>query len=76
MLGFCKFIISRSYSNKADKFNIYVGNFLPAGGGVGVARMVELYAGIPVETHFNTINRQCSPDLTSVNQIANQITVG
>lgn len=56
--------------------DISVGNVLPAGGGAGAARMAALHAGIPVETPLNTINRQCSSGLTSVNQIANQITAG
>ncbi|KAG6917092.1 hypothetical protein DXG01_003981 [Tephrocybe rancida] len=56
--------------------DISVGNVLPAGGGAGAARMAALHAGIPVTTSLNTVNRQCSSGLTSVNQIANQIRAG
>jgi len=38
--------------------------------------MAALYAGIPVETSINTVNRQCSSGLTAVNQIANEIRAG
>ncbi|KAF5379741.1 hypothetical protein D9615_005835 [Tricholomella constricta] len=53
--------------------DISVGNVLPAGGGAGAARMAALHAGIPYTASLNTVNRQCSSGLTSVNQIANQI---
>lgn len=56
--------------------DISVGNVLPAGGGANAARMAALHAGIPVSTSINTVNRQCSSGLTSVNEIANQISVG
>lgn len=56
--------------------DISVGNVLPAGGGASAARMAALHAGIPVTTSLNTVNRQCSSGLTSVNQIANQIISG
>ncbi|KAG6829471.1 hypothetical protein H0H87_011342 [Tephrocybe sp. NHM501043] len=56
--------------------DISVGNVLPAGGGAGAARMAALHAGIPVTTSLNTVNRQCSSGLTSVNQIANEIRAG
>ena len=38
--------------------------------------MAALAAGIPNTAAVNTVNRQCSSGLTSVNQIANQITLG
>ena len=38
--------------------------------------MAALYAGIPIETSINTVNRQCSSGLTAINQIANQIRAG
>ena len=53
--------------------DISVGNVLSAGGGANAARMAALHAGIPESTSINTVNRQCSSGLTSVNQIANQI---
>ncbi|KAH0582217.1 hypothetical protein H2248_011863 [Termitomyces sp. 'cryptogamus'] len=56
--------------------DISVGNVLPAGGGANAARMAALHAGIPDTTSLNTVNRQCSSGLTSVNQIANQIRAG
>ncbi|KAG6867390.1 hypothetical protein C0993_003349 [Termitomyces sp. T159_Od127] len=56
--------------------DISVGNVLPPGGGANAARMAALHAGIPDTTSLNTVNRQCSSGLTSVNQIANQIKAG
>ncbi|KAF5370976.1 hypothetical protein D9615_010040 [Tricholomella constricta] len=56
--------------------DISVGNVLPAGGGASAARMAALHAGIPYTASLNTVNRQCSSGLTSVNQIANQIRAG
>lgn len=56
--------------------DISVGNVLPAGGGASAARMAAFHAGIPVTTSINTVNRQCSSGLTSVNQIANEIISG
>ncbi|KAL0253867.1 hypothetical protein I308_101245 [Cryptococcus tetragattii IND107] len=53
--------------------DIAVGNVLPPGGGANVARMAQLYAGIPYTTPINTVNRQCSSGLTAVVQIANEI---
>lgn len=56
--------------------DISVGNVLPPGGGASAARMAAIHAGIPIETSINTINRQCSSGLSSVNQIATQIMAG
>ncbi|KAG5637104.1 hypothetical protein H0H81_005742 [Sphagnurus paluster] len=56
--------------------DISVGNVLPDRGGASAARMAALAAGIPVTTSLNTVNRQCSSGLTSVNQIASQIMIG
>ncbi|KAF7790165.1 hypothetical protein EIP86_001117 [Pleurotus ostreatoroseus] len=56
--------------------DVSVGNVLPPGGGASAARMAALAAGIPNTAAVNTVNRQCSSGLTSVNQIANQITTG
>lgn len=56
--------------------DISVGNVLPVGGGANAARMASLHAGIPVTTSINTVNRQCSSGLTSINQIANEIATG
>ncbi|KAG8840804.1 3-ketoacyl-CoA thiolase with broad chain length specificity [Serendipita sp. 405] len=56
--------------------DISVGNVLPAGGGATVARMAQLYAGIPHTTPLNTVNRQCSSGLTAVHHIANAIKSG
>ena len=38
--------------------------------------MAALAAGIPNTTAVNTVNRQCSSGLTSISQIANEITTG
>ncbi|KAH8108835.1 thiolase [Phellopilus nigrolimitatus] len=56
--------------------DVAVGNVLPPGGGASAARMAALYAGIPNTAAVNTVNRQCSSGLTSVNQIAMQIMTG
>ncbi|ADV19636.1 acetyl-CoA C-acyltransferase, putative [Cryptococcus gattii WM276] len=56
--------------------DVAVGNVLPPGGGANVARMAQLYAGIPYTTPINTVNRQCSSGLTAVVQIANEIKAG
>ena len=56
--------------------DVAVGNVLPAGGGASAARMAALYAGIPNTAAINTVNRQCSSGLTSVNQIAMEILTG
>lgn len=45
-------------------------------GGATVARMATLWAGIPNTTAVNTVNRQCSSGLATVNQIANEIHMG
>ncbi|PVF96019.1 thiolase [Serendipita vermifera] len=56
--------------------DISVGNVLPPGGGATVARMAQIYAGIPHTTPLNTVNRQCSSGLTAVHHIANAIKTG
>ncbi|KNZ76799.1 3-ketoacyl-CoA thiolase B, peroxisomal [Termitomyces sp. J132] len=56
--------------------DISVGNVLPDRGGASAARMASLHAGIPVTTSVNTVNRQCSSGLTSVNHIASLIKIG
>ncbi|KAL5531210.1 hypothetical protein ACEPAG_4086 [Sanghuangporus baumii] len=56
--------------------DVAVGNVLPPGGGSTAARMAALAAGIPNTTAVNTVNRQCSSGLTSVNQIAMEIATG
>lgn len=56
--------------------DIAVGNVLPPGGGATVARMALLAAGIPNTTAINTLNRQCSSGLASINQIASEIALG
>lgn len=56
--------------------DVAVGNVLPPGGGATVARMATLWSGIPNTAGVNTLNRQCSSGLASVNQIANQIYMG
>ena len=56
--------------------DIAVGNVLPPGGGASAARMAALAAGIPNSASVNTVNRQCSSGLTSVNQIAMEIATG
>ncbi|CCA76233.1 probable POT1-acetyl-CoA C-acyltransferase, peroxisomal [Serendipita indica DSM 11827] len=56
--------------------DVSVGNVLPPGGGATVARMAQLYAGIPHSVPLSTVNRQCSSGLTAVHQIANAIKSG
>ncbi|KAG6853751.1 hypothetical protein C0991_001767 [Blastosporella zonata] len=56
--------------------DISVGNVLPDRGGASAARMASLHAGIPHTTSINTVNRQCSSGLTSVNHIASLIKIG
>jgi acetyl-CoA acyltransferase 1 len=53
--------------------DVAVGTVLQAGGGASASRMAALHAGIPYTTSLNTVNRQCSGGLSTVNQIANQI---
>ncbi|RXK42679.1 acetyl-CoA acyltransferase [Tremella mesenterica] len=68
--------LKRSKIDPAKIEDIAVGNVLPPGGGANVARMAQLYAGIPYTTPINTVNRQCSSGLTAVAQIANEIKSG
>lgn len=56
--------------------DVAVGNVLPPGGGATVARMAALYSGIPNTAAVNTLNRQCSSGLATVNQIAMEISSG
>lgn len=56
--------------------DVSVGNVLPPAGGASAARMAALAAGIPNTSAVNTVNRQCSSGLTSVTQIANEISTG
>lgn len=53
-----------------------IGNVLPPGGGATSARQAALWAGIPNSAAVNTVNRQCSSGLATVNQIANEIITG
>ena len=71
-----KAVIERSGVSPALVEDVAVGNVLPPGGGATVARMAALYAGLPVTTAVNTVNRQCSSGLTTVVQIANEIAAG
>ncbi|KIR31004.1 acetyl-CoA acyltransferase [Cryptococcus deuterogattii LA55] len=68
--------VKRGKVNPSQIQDIAVGNVLPPGGGANVARMAQLYAGIPYTTPINTVNRQCSSGLTAVVQIANEIKTG
>ncbi|PWN21902.1 thiolase [Microstroma glucosiphilum] len=71
-----KAVIAQSKIDPALVQDIAVGNVLPPGGGATVARMAALWAGFPSSTAVNTLNRQCSSGLATINQIANEITVG
>ncbi|CAO1631415.1 unnamed protein product [Parajaminaea phylloscopi] len=71
-----KGIIAQSKVDPKLVEDIAVGNVLPPGGGATVARMAALWAGFPESTAVNTLNRQCSSGLATVNQIANQIALG
>ncbi|KAI3625116.1 hypothetical protein CBS9595_000477 [Malassezia furfur] len=53
--------------------DVAIGNVLPPGGGATSARQAALWAGIPDTAAVNTVNRQCSSGLATVNQIANEI---
>ncbi|PKI83810.1 acetyl-CoA C-acyltransferase [Malassezia vespertilionis] len=53
--------------------DVSIGNVLPPGGGATSARQAVLWAGIPNTAAVNTVNRQCSSGLASINQIANEI---
>ncbi|WWC90172.1 uncharacterized protein L201_005105 [Kwoniella dendrophila CBS 6074] len=68
--------LKRSKVDPSKIEDIAVGNVLPPGGGANVARMAQLYAGIPYTVPINTVNRQCSSGLTAVAQIANEIKSG
>ncbi|KAK1921349.1 Thiolase, N-terminal domain-containing protein [Papiliotrema laurentii] len=68
--------VKRGGVDPAKIQDIAVGNVLPPGGGATVARMAQLFAGIPYTTPINTVNRQCSSGLTAVAQIANSIKAG
>ncbi|KIR35530.1 acetyl-CoA acyltransferase [Cryptococcus deuterogattii MMRL2647] len=68
--------VKRGKVNPSQIQDVAVGNVLPPGGGANVARMAQLYAGIPYTTPINTVNRQCSSGLTAVVQIANEIKAG
>ncbi|WFD01710.1 acetyl-CoA C-acyltransferase [Malassezia obtusa] len=56
--------------------DVSIGNVLPPGGGATSARQAALWAGIPNSAAVNTVNRQCSSGLATVNQIANEIITG
>ncbi|CAD6579196.1 MAG: 3-ketoacyl-CoA thiolase with broad chain length specificity [Cyphobasidiales sp. Tagirdzhanova-0007] len=71
-----KGVLERSGVDPALVEDVAVGNVLPPGGGASVARMAALYVGLPVTTAVNTVNRQCSSGLTTVVQIANEISAG
>ncbi|OCF34857.1 acetyl-CoA acyltransferase [Kwoniella heveanensis BCC8398] len=68
--------LKRSKVDPSKIEDVAVGNVLPPGGGANVARMAQLYAGIPYTVPINTVNRQCSSGLTAVAQIANEIKSG
>ncbi|WVQ94188.1 hypothetical protein IAU59_001266 [Kwoniella sp. CBS 9459] len=68
--------LKRSKVDPSKIEDVAVGNVLPLGGGANVARMAQLYAGIPYTVPINTVNRQCSSGLTAVAQIANEIKSG
>lgn len=71
-----KGVISESKIDPKLIEDVAVGNVLPPGGGATVARMAALYSGIPNTAAVNTLNRQCSSGLASVNQIAMEISSG
>ncbi|KAJ1751494.1 3-ketoacyl-CoA thiolase with broad chain length specificity [Coemansia sp. RSA 1807] len=56
--------------------DICVGNVCPPGGGATTARMAAIYAGFPVTTCVQTVNRQCSSGLQAVVHIAHAIQSG
>lgn len=77
MLGHVlKGVIAQSKVDPKLIQDVAVGNVLPPGGGATVARMATLWAGIPNTAAVNTLNRQCSSGLASVNQIAMEIALG
>lgn len=77
MLGHAlKGVIAQSKIDPKLIQDVAVGNVLPPGGGATVARMAALWAGIPNTAAVNTVNRQCSSGLATVNQIALEIASG
>ncbi|GCF01328.1 3-ketoacyl-CoA thiolase with broad chain length specificity [Zygosaccharomyces mellis] len=56
--------------------DVACGNVLNKGAGATEHRAAMLAAGIPYQTPFVALNRQCSSGLTAVNDIANKIRVG
>ncbi|WVQ84687.1 hypothetical protein IAT38_006842 [Cryptococcus sp. DSM 104549] len=68
--------LKRSKIEPSKIEDIAVGSVATPGGGARVARMAQLYAGIPYTASLNSINRQCSSGLAAVVQIANEIKAG
>ncbi|CAH7673558.1 Thiolase, N-terminal domain-containing protein [Phakopsora pachyrhizi] len=62
--------------DKALVEDIAVGNVLAPIGAATVSRMASLHAGYPSSVALNTLNRQCSSSLATINQIANAIATG
>ncbi|GAV52716.1 hypothetical protein ZYGR_0AG07070 [Zygosaccharomyces rouxii] len=56
--------------------DVACGNVLNKGAGATEHRGAMLAAGLPYQTPFVAINRQCSSGLTAINDIANKIRVG
>ncbi|WFD33051.1 acetyl-CoA C-acyltransferase [Malassezia sp. CBS 17886] len=77
MLGFAlKGVIAQSKIDPKLIEDVAVGTVLSPGGGATTARQAALWAGIPNTAAVNTVNRQCSSGLATVNQIANEIVCG
>ncbi|MCJ1310778.1 hypothetical protein MMC25_004445 [Agyrium rufum] len=53
-----------------------VGTVLQELGGAKAGRMAAIHAGLPSNTAFHTINRQCSSSLAAITTIAHSIAVG
>lgn len=56
--------------------DINVGTVLMELGGAKSGRMAALHAGMPIDSAFKTVNRQCASSLQSITDIANSIRVG
>lgn len=56
--------------------DICTGTVLMELGGAKSGRLAALHAGMPIESAYNTVNRQCASSLQSITNIANSIKTG
>ena len=68
--------VSRSGVDPAEIDDVVIGTVLTGGtGGMNVARLASLAAGLPVSVSGQTIDRQCSSGLMAIATAAKQIIV-